>query len=44
MKKQRPEYPSRKKLAKKKAVIEKRDKAEKNCPEKDAEKKAHREI
>ena len=32
------------KLAKKKAVIEKRDKAEKNCPEKDAEKKAHREI
>ena len=32
------------KLAEKKAVIEKRDKAEKNCPEKDAEKKAHREI
>ena len=32
------------KLAEKKAVIEKWDKAEKNCPEKDTEKKVHREI
>lgn len=32
------------KLAEKKAVIEKRDKAEKNCPGKDNEKKAHREM
>ncbi len=32
------------KLAEKKAVIEKRDKAEKNCPGKDTEKKAHREM
>ena len=32
------------KLAEKKAVIEKRDKAEKNCQGKDTEKKAHREM
>lgn len=34
----------REKLAEKKAVIEKRDKAERNCPEKDTEKKVHREM
>lgn len=32
------------KLAEKKAVIEQRDKAERNCPEKDTEKKVHREM
>jgi len=32
------------KLAEKRAVIEKRDKAERNCPEKDTEKKVHREM
>lgn len=34
----------REKLAEKKAVLEKRDKAERNCPEKDTEKKVHREM
>lgn len=34
----------REKLAEKKAVIEKWDKAERNCPEKDTEKKVHREM
>ena len=34
----------REKLAEKKAVIEKRDKADRNCPGKDTEKKVHREM
>lgn len=34
----------REKLDVKEAVIEKRDKAERNCPEKDTEKKVHREM
>lgn len=34
----------REKLDEKEAVIEKRDKAERNCPEKDTEKKVHREM
>lgn len=34
----------REKLDEKKAVIEKRDEAERNCLEKDTEKKVHREM